>query len=293
VKRLLLALLFLGSWAGAASAEWQEVTWNGEPALASSAEGWRAVVSLTRSRLMHFGPDGSDVNLLLAPPDRANPNALGGHRLWLGPQATWPRGWPPPAAWEYSTPESHAVTDGVLRLVLPGSGDDWPRLVRTYAWRGAELVCGAEISGGRREVQFVQILQVPAPAEIFAEVAPESAFPAGYVLLPSTAGPFAANFSPPLQVSLAGKSVRLQHTNQVVKLGFRPQLLVARWNGYELRLRRGALTGTAGAEPDAGFLTQVYLGGPEPFNELEQLSPLVAGGQPARFEVGVSGRTVP
>jgi hypothetical protein len=79
----------------------------------------------------------------------------------------------------------------------------------------------------------------------------------------------------------------------VVKLGFRPQLLVARRNGYELRLRRGALTGTAGAEPDAGFLTQVYLGGPEPFNELEQLSPLVAAGQPARFEVGVSGRTLP
>jgi hypothetical protein len=292
VKRLLLALVFFGGLARAGAADWQAVTWHGEPALASASQGWRAVVSLTRARLMHFGPEGSDVNLLLAPADRANPNLLGGHRLWLGPQASWPHGWPPPAAWEYSPPEAHDVTGGVLRLVLAGTGDDWPRLVRTYEWRGAELVCGAEISGGRRAVQFIQILQVPPAAAIFAEVAPEPAFPAGYVMLPSTAGPFAAKFPPPPQVVLAGKNARLQHTDQVAKFGFRPQVLVARLAGYELHVQRGALTATAGAEPDAGFLTQAYLGGAEPFNEVEQLSPLVAAGQPARFEIVVSGRAV-
>jgi hypothetical protein len=293
VKRLLAALLFVGAQAMLAAApEWRETTWHGEPALASSSQGWRAVISLTRARLMHFGPDGSDVNLLLAPPDRSNPNVLGGHRLWLGPQSTWPHGWPPPAAWEYLPPESHAVNSGALRLVLASTHDGWPRLTRTYEWRGAELVCGGEISGGDHPVQLVHILQVPRGAVISAEVVPETAFPAGYVLLPSTAGPFAAQFSPPAHVTLAGKTATLHHAETVLKVGFRPQLLVARVAGYELRVQRGALTGTAGQQPDAGFLTQVYLGGGEAFNEVEQLSPLMAAGQPARFEIAVSGVAV-
>ena len=43
-------------------------------------------------------------------------------------------------------------------------------------------------------------------------------------------------------------------------------------------------------EPDAGFHTQVYLSeANEAFAELEQLSPLFAPGQPARFEIVLTG----
>lgn len=113
-RRLFLVLLLGGLLASLRGADWTPTTWNGEAAWASSAQGWRAVVSVPRARLMHFGPDGSEVNLLLAPPTRANPNRLGGHRLWLGPQTEWPGFWPPPAAWEYHEAGTIGAASGVL-----------------------------------------------------------------------------------------------------------------------------------------------------------------------------------
>lgn len=292
MKALLLALPCFLACALPATV-WQPVTWNGEPGYASSSQGWRAVVSLTRARLMHFGPDGSDVNLLLAPPTRANRNRLGGHRLWLGPQAQWRGGWPPPAAWEYREAETVAATDGVLRLVLPPTDDDWPRLVRTYHWDGASLVCGAEFTGGTRPAQFIQILQVPSATTARAEVRPEPDYRAGYVRLPSTAGPFAARFVPPAHASLTGDTLTLRHTGTVGKFGFRPQPLLGALDGYELRVARGAQSGEVVGEPDEGFHTQVYLSeAGEAFVELEQLSPLFAPGQSARFELVLSGRAL-
>ncbi len=272
-------------------ADWRQTQWQGEPAWESSSSGWRAVVSVTRARLMHFGPDGSDVNLLLAPPNRANPNRLGGHRVWLGPQAEWPGGWPPPAAWEYREPAALAAKDGVLRLTMPPTGDAWPQLTRTYHWDGATLVCGAEFTGGTRPAQIVQIFQVPPAMTAEAAVRPETDFPAGYVRLPSTAGPFSARFVPPAHATLAGDTLTLKHTGVVGKYGYRPQALLGRLDGYELTVSRGAQTGEVVGEPDAGFHTQVYLSGEhEAFGELEQLSPLFAAGKPARFEVRLSGR---
>jgi hypothetical protein len=287
--RRLLWLLFAGLTAGTA-AEWQPVTWNGEPAYASSSQGWRAVVSLARARLMHFGPDGTDTNLLLAPTSRANPNRLGGHRLWLGPQAEWPHGWPPPAAWEYREAEKVSVEAGVLRLVMPPTNDGWPQLTRTYRWAGESLVCGAEIAGGTRPVQVVHILQVPADTVVSAEVRPGDGFPEGYVRLPSTAGPFAARFPPPAHAVLAGAKLSLHHTGAVGKFGFRPQALTGRTPDHTLVVARGAQAGTVVGEPDEGFHTQVYLSeSGEAFVELEQLSPRFAAGSPARFEIILHG----
>lgn len=292
MHRGLCSCLAAGLLAVAANAaEWTTTTWLGEPAWESRSAGWRAVVSVARARLMHFGPDGRDVNLLLAPATRENRNRLGGHRLWLGPQSEWRGGWPPPAAWEYRQPESVAQEAGVLRLVMPSTGDDWPQLVRTYHWDGAALVCGAEFTGGTRPAQFVQILQVPATMLVSATVRPEPGFEAGYVRLASTAGPFAVRFPPPAHASLAGDTLTLRHTGGVGKFGFRPQPLTGVLDGYELVVTRGAQSGEVVGEPDKGFHAQVYLSGnEEPFMEIEQLSPLFAPGRPARFEMVLSGR---
>jgi hypothetical protein len=286
-RPLLFLLLGAPALAPAAPVDaWQPFTWNGERALRSVSHGRLAVVSLERGRLMHFGPADGHVNLVLAPATRENRNRLGGHRLWLGPQSAWAKIWPPPEAWEYHEAAAVVQTAGALRLTMAATGDDWPPLTRTYHWAGASLVCGAEFSGGTRPAQFVQILQVPPAMTITAAAQPEENFPAGYVLLPSTAGPFAARFADPPQVTRAGAALALRHTGAVVKLGFRPQTLTGRLGGFELQVSRGAATGATVGEPDAGFHTQVYLSsGDEAFAELEQLSPLFGPGQAARFEM--------
>lgn len=291
IRSLLTLLLFLAgshsAWATALDGQWNATTWNGEKALASTSHDWRAVVSLERGRLMHFGPADSDVNLLLAPATRQNPNLLGGHRLWLGPQATWAKIWPPPPAWEYGGPESQAIDGGVLRLTMADAGDGWPRLIRTYHWAGARLVCGAEMRGGTRPAQFIHIFQVPHAMEVDVTARPDDAAPHGHVLLPSGSTPvFTTDFPPPPHVTRTGTGLTLRHRpGLILKSGHRPQPLTGRINGFSLRVSRGPQTGTVVAEPDRGFFTQVYLGGGEPFIELEQLSPLFSPGAGASFSV--------
>jgi hypothetical protein len=277
---------------GGRAADWQPVTWNGEAAYSSSSEGWRAVVSITRARLMHFGPADRDLNLVLAPVSRENRNRLGGHRLWLGPQMDWKGFWPPPAAWEYREPAAVTNERGVLRLTMAATGDDWPQLTRTYHWEGSTLVCGAEsAAGGKRPAQFIQILQVPPTTRVSGTAQPETGFPAGYVRLNSTMGPFAARFPAPAHASLRGNELTLRHTGEIGKFGFRPQPLTGIQDGYELVVGRGKQSGTVAGEPDEGFHAQVYLSGAaEAFVEIEQLSPLFAPGQPARFEMTVKAR---
>jgi hypothetical protein len=286
---LLLGVLFAAG--PAPAADWKPTEWNGEPAWASQSEGWRAVVSTARARLMHFGPENSEINLLLAPASRENRNRLGGHRLWLGPQTGWKDFWPPPDAWEYREPQGLSNGQGELRLVMAKTPDDWPWLVRTYHWDGPRLVCGAEFVGGARPAQFIHILQVPAETVVRATVRPEEGYPAGYVRLLSTAGPFTARFVPPPHAALAGDELSLRHTGAVGKYGFRPQPLVGRLGDYELTVSRGAQKGVVVGEPDEGFHAQVYLSDSQgPFAEIEQLSPLFAPDQHARFEMVLSGR---
>ena len=286
-----LVLGFLPCVGLVSAAEWQPTVWHGEPAYASSSAGWHAIVSVTRARLMHFGPDGTDVNLLLAPPSRENRNRLGGHRLWLGPQTHWKAFWPPPPSWEYREPAAVTQADGVLRLAMEPTGDDWPQLTRTYHWNGPTLVCGAESAGGSRPAQFIHILQVSPSVIVSGRVHPEPDFPAGYARLTSTVSPFAARFPPPPHASLAGDVLTLRHTGEVGKFGFRPQALVGLIGDYELQVGRGAQIGETVGEPDSGFHAQVYLSGAnEAFAEIEQLSPLFAAGGPARFEMTLTGR---
>lgn len=273
---------------------WEPTTWNGEAACASVSQGWKAVVSLARGRLVYFGPADRDENLLFAPPARDNPNLIGGHRLWLGPQAEWAQPWPPPAAWEYRPPVSAQEDSGYLFLEMPEAGDGWSRITRTYRWIGAELMCGVDRAPGGRTSQIIHILQVPADMLIDLTAAPAPNVPAGYVQLPGGGLPFAASFAPHPHVQRNGETLQLRHMSSVLKAGFPPQTITATRGGWVLHVRRGTPHGYYVTEPvDKGFYTQVYLGGPEPFIELEQLSPRFTAEDGATFTIAISAKRRP
>ncbi len=271
--------------------QWIVTLWKGEKAFTSSSQGWRAIVSLERGRLVHFGPAGIDFNLLYVPHNDDELKNFGGHRLWLGPQALWSRFWPPPQAWESSGPEYCSTDGGVLRMVMADTGDGWPRITRTYQWKGECLVCGAEMIGGTRQAQIIHILQVPKITRVEVAAQPEFAAPNGYVLLPTDPTTrLIADFSPPAHVTSLNSQLTLRHqTNHVLKVGLRSRALLGCHGGFALRVSRGNQTGQVAAEPDQGFLTQIYLGGNEPFIELEQLSPAFFPGEPATFEIVLEG----
>lgn len=285
-----LAAFFSAAHAAEKKPEWQSTTWNGEHALVAVSSGWKAIVSLDRSRLVHFGRASDETNLLFAPTTKQDAAGWGGHRLWLGPQSTWSGGWPPPAAWEHSGAESFSQTEGTLRLVIPDAGEGWPRLVRTYRWNGDRLICTAELSGGSRSVQFVNIVQIPSPSLVAVSASPGKSAPLGYVLLPSTATPrFTTDFRPPPHVSRNENDLTLHHLKTVLKLGFVPQALIAHEGDVVLKMSRLAPAETSTSEPDQGFFTQVYFGGSEPFVELEQLSPMCPAGKDASFAFEIQG----
>ena len=290
--RSLLTLIccFLMASVKTPASDWLPITWLNEKALVSVSGGWKAIVSLDRGRLMYFGPAESEFNLLLAPANRDNLNIWGGHRVWLGPQSSWASGWPPPREWESSGSGSFTNEKGVLRLQMVATKDDWPRITRVYQWSETKLVCGVEATGGNRPAQIIQIFQVPAATIVSAQAHPRDKFVAGYVRLPSMVSRFAAEFSQPAHVTRVGDELTLRHVRVIEKLGFTPQLLTGHVGNYSLTVTRGAQTGSVVSEPDQGFFTQVYLGGEEPFIELEQLSPLFAAGQPASFAVVLEGK---
>ncbi len=268
------------------AADWLPTAYLHEKALISVSHGWKAIVSLERGRLMHFGPAEQDFNLLLAPPTRDNPDLLGGHRVWLGPQNTWTNGWPPPKQWELSGPESFSNKNGELRMLMGDAGDGWPRLTRTYHWNGAKLNCGVELNGGTRSAQIIQIFQTPPENVVTLQAHPAKDFPAGFVILPSKVSKFFADFPPLPQITRTENNLTLRHTPKTEKLGFRPQILTTRNGAFTLTVAMAAQTGkVVGAPPDQGFDTQVYLGGDEPVIELEQLTPLFSPDTPASFNV--------
>jgi hypothetical protein len=272
-------------------ADWQPVLWHGEKSLAATSGGWHAVVSLDRGRLIQFSPAGSDTNLLFAPPTREDPAGWGGHKVWLGPQKTWAAVWPPPPAWEHSAAQSHTIVDGTLRLRMPDGGDGWPQVTRTYRWDGSTLICGIELSGGTRAAQVISIMQVPPANVITVAATAEPAAPQGFVLLPSLAtSRFTTDFGALPQVTRADSLLHLHYRHLVLKTGHRPQTITGRTDAFTLLVGRHTESGHVAGAPDEGFYTQVYLGGDEPFIELEQLSPLYAPDQPAALTVSLQAR---
>jgi hypothetical protein len=288
VTGLLLFTTGLSSPAVAAPAAWVETTWQEEPALRSTSHGWTAIVSLDRGRLIHFGPADSGENLLFAPAAKDHPDGWGGHRVWLGPQSTWSGGWPPPAAWERSAAETTELRpDGSLVIVPPPAGDGWPRFLRTYRWQGARLICGVEVKArGERDYQIIQIVQMPDTTRVRATLRPEPEWPEGYVGLPRFGRRAMERLpQPPPHASMEGRVMHLRHLGVAEKLGLRPKALYGIDLKNTVRVDRGTEAGDVLDWPDAGFLTHVYLGGREPFVELEQLSPLWRAGTAATFEL--------
>lgn len=289
-----------GAWCASclAAGAWSEITWRGERARAAESEGWRAIVSLDRGRLVHFGPVDTEENLLFVSESRGAEGGWGGHIVWLGPQAEWPAVWPPLGAWERSAAESHGVRDGWLELTMPESGDGWARLVRAYRWDGDALHCRVSTAGGTHDAQIMQIVQVPLPAVVrVASAAPGEATPAGFVLLDiGKPDQVVRKFPWPAQAARQdGGALLWRPTGVIVKAAFVPQPLVARLGSCELTLDRGGETGRVAGMVDAGLNSQLYLGGTgSTCLELEQMSPrFIAGGDDTGATIILRARKIP
>lgn len=275
--------------------QWRETDWQGERAYVAGSGGYEAIVSVNRARLIHFGRAGGGENLLYVPPDLSNRAEWGGHRVWLGPQTEWSRNWPPPVAWEASAAESVDRDGARLELLMPTTGDEWPRLRRVYEWKDGRLHCEARIEGGRRAAQIIHVLQVLPTAEIQVKVAPTAEVPRGYVQLHLGRGvqPL-KTFSAPPHVEGQGDLVTLRFAGKMEKLGFPQQPLLARVGGATFRVAPGISSGRVESTPDEGFVTQVYFSGSRaPLIELEQLSPQYARDQEARFEIVIDPSALP
>lgn len=278
------AALALGMSAGEAS-DWQPSEWQGESAFSLEGEGWVAVVSVERARLMHFGRDFAETSNWLWAPERGGAFRWGGHVFWLGPQSEW--GWPPPPAWDEQGPRDVSLENGKLRLELYDAGDGWPLVSRVYESVDGKLSCRIEFSGGTRAAQSVQIMQIDPEAVVQAQADKKAAPEHGFVELAIVGRPgLRYAFSPSAMVQAKGEEVEMRYSGEQEKIGFVPQTLVARRGSELFFMGRGKQAVNESGRPDDGFFTQVYLGHPMlPVIELEQLSPLHAVGEGASSEV--------
>ena len=276
--------------APAQTAEWTVTTWNGERAFAIVTTDWRAIVSVERGRLVHFGPAEPDAgNLLLEVPTRDDERGWAGHRVWLGPQELW--GWPPPAAWESSAAADVKVVGDRLELVMPETGQGYPPLTRIYEIAGKRLACRVAVAaGGTKAVQVIQILPPPPETKVELRTAPSAQGPRGYFRVSEFSGPrFQPDFPRPEGIEEVPGGVVLSVASKADKLAFPPQTLVARIGAYRLSLAFGECRGPEAATPDDGFYTQVYTGHPSfPVVELEQFSPQWQAGAAGEFTMYVS-----
>lgn len=266
-----------GCIAAAATGDWRRDTWRGESAWVSESSGWRAVVSEARGRLIEFAEaEAGAPNLLQAPEDRDAALAYGGHRAWLGPQRDWKVSWPAPRDWEWSASASVAARGAVLELRMPRTDADYPELVRTYAWSGHQLLMGLSWRAeGTRHFQAIHILQMSGCTVARLPVQDTAWLPFGYgVIDPDQSRLVIPQDGDHPSVARTGGQLLVQRSTRMVKLGFTPQSLEAYSRGYRVRLHPHSHRGELLDAPDAGLVTQVFLGdlGFE-LVEIEQLSP--------------------
>ncbi len=291
-----LALAILTTAHISAAETWAPVRWHGENTYELSTPAWHAIVSIDRGRLIFVGPPDRDENFVYAPPTKDSPTGWGGHRVWLGPQDTWPAFWPPPDAWERSAPERTTSEGARLTLLMPDAGNGWPRLTRIYELVDGKLACRVQIAaGGTRDVQIMQILQTRPSRNLTVPIVASEAAPLGCVLLPPFQGRHQLEpLTAPLDYMMrTNAGLQIRPAQRLDKIGFPPQELVAQYPDHVLRIGRGPSRGDEIGAPDEGFYTQICPGQDDAaIVELEQMSPLYRAGEPAEFTmmVGLSPR---
>ncbi|MDX2186071.1 MAG: hypothetical protein SFV32_03990 [Opitutaceae bacterium] len=257
---------------------WLETRWNGESAYSAHTGTWKAVVSLDRGRLVHFGPADTDYNFLASDATKDGEEGYGGHRVWFGPQQEWSAPWPPPEAWEHAGAARWHASEASLELEMPPSPDGWPNLVRVYRVESDRLVCGVRASGGTRPAQVMQILQTPPGTRVVLQCIRDENTQEWMRVLRKDQDH--GSLILPEHVRRDGDTVHVEYRNSPIKLAFATQPITAIRGEYTLIVSKGEERGPIAATPDDGLYTQIYLGAPKHGNvvELEQLSPAFAAG---------------
>jgi hypothetical protein len=261
--------------------EWSKTRWHDEPAWISTSQGFDAIVTETRARLIYFGPAGGTENLLSAPTPLECPSAAnvspnwGGHRFWLGPQSRWK--WPPVADWEFSAAAQVTTSEGILTVRHAHSVGNYPSLVREYTWENGRLRCTVRWQDDGRPYYGMHVFAIEVPAAIDAKLAKWEHVPHGVVGINGDT-PNATAPVPHPAVAIDGGIAHIRSGVAVAKLGFFPQPLEVTRGKHRLIVHPGPTQGTAIETPDFGYVTQIWVGaGSAKFAELEQITPYLIG----------------
>jgi hypothetical protein len=260
------------------AADWHAATWNGEAAWVGQLGNFTATVSVPRGRLISLRSD-QGTELLYAGPAPltqlvAERSLLAGHQQWLGPQSAW--NWPPPRDWEQQPPALVTVAGETLTIIPTHLDAGLPATCRSYRLAGEELAATLAWDGSGTGTQWaMHVLQVPMSANIRLQAA-SHAWAWG-----DDSNGFAQQ--PP------GDAVP-GVTRHADGLGFTPidawrkyfapaQDIVCTYpDGSRLTMARGAAVGTVTSLPDAGLVSQVFVGKPDyGRQEIEQMSPILRG----------------
>lgn len=260
--------------------EWTPTTWNGEPAYQSRQGDILAIVSLSRARLMHFGPaEQPNLNLLndpglQQPADRSSYLNWGGHRFWLGPQKRWR--WPPSHDWEFSPAIEHRANGADLILVLPHTDKPYPRVERVYRWREGQLECAGRWQASDEPWYAMHVVAVDPLQELSLKTTPTPEAPLGFVRV-TQEEPITEGLLPHPALSPQNGRLHISPRAESLKLGFPIQTIRYEKSGYTLLVAHGHYHGAVLSAPDHGFLTQIWFGKPSDatFSELEQISPFL------------------
>jgi hypothetical protein len=255
---------------------WQSTRWRGEAAWASTCGAVRAIVTEARQRLIYLGAADGTQNLLNAPLPHTpaeDPWAnQGGHRFWLGPQKKW--AWPPVADWEYSAAQTVQLEHDCLVLQQPRRNPAYPALTREYAWVDHQLRCTARWTDPQGDFFGMHVVAVDVPLAGSAQLVRGREVPLGlvHVQIDHTA---TEGFLPHPAIALVRDRAIVRSGEKLLKVGFFNQpLTVDRAASWRLSILPGPHAGTVGPLPDHGYLSQIWVGGPEyDFAELEQLTP--------------------
>jgi hypothetical protein len=181
--------------------------------------------------------------------------------------------WPPLADWEYSAAQAVQLQHDCLVLEQPRQNPAYPAITREYAWVDHQLRCTARWTDPQGEFFGMHVVAVDTPMTASALLVRCPQVPLGLVQvqMDDTAPD---DFLPHPAVSLGDRAI--VHSGEArLKVGFvRQPLTVDRPAGWQLSVQPGPHCGTVGPLPDHGYLSQIWVGGPEDdFAELEQLTP--------------------